>query len=157
MVTWKNLACALMGLVCSSSLVTIAPQPALAESVGQGCAQPTKTKPLRFSGNQQLPQKAFKSKAFFIKRQSSPDSVLVSFEMLSFKKYQKKYQVGDTPCEVSLNRMVAIVVTDHPKGLETGMTSYSKARATRVYDAQTGDLIMLSTVGDRIGGASRMR
>jgi hypothetical protein len=135
----------LIGLSCLISLQAMLSGNALAEEVGQGCAQPTKANPLRFAANNHLSPKKFKTKAFFMQGLRS-DAVLQSFEIVTFKKYSEKYQPGVT-CGISLNRMVAVWVIDYPKGLKTDRAEYSSARIMAVRDALTGE-----GIADEISG-----
>jgi hypothetical protein len=143
----------LMGLICFISLQS---DMALAGSneIGMpGCDRTAKSPPLRYPGNKNLPQKKFKPKAFFTKGIAA-DAVLVSYEMLTYKAYQKKYDPNVTQCEISPDRMLAVLVVDYPKGLKTRRPVYSKAHTVSAFDAQTAQGLSFSSSGDEVGESS---
>ena len=148
MLKQNSTVCALTSLMCGIVVLTTA-YPALAESVGPGCAQPTKANPIRLPDNQNVSRDRFKTQAGFIKG-LSPDAVFVSFAVMTYGESQK--YVDGAVCDISLNRMVAVAVVDYPKGIPFGRVSYSKASSTVVFDAVTGNGIASATSGDMIGG-----
>jgi hypothetical protein len=148
MLKQNSKVCALTSLMCGIVVLTTA-YPVLAESVGPGCAQPTKVNPIRRPDNQNVSRDRFKTQAGFIKG-LSPDAVFVSFAVMTYGESQK--YVDGAVCDISLNRMVAVAVVDYPKGIPFGRVSYSKASSTGVFDAVTGIGIASATSGDMIGG-----
>jgi hypothetical protein len=134
----------LVGLLCLQAGL---PSQAAADEIGKDCHP---APPLRFKSNKQLSNKLLKGKAFFTKNLSA-DAVFKSFEILPYQDYQEKYGDIGTRCDTSLNRMVAVLVVDYPKGLFSRVV-YSKATATSVYDGQIGESLMFSTTGDMIAG-----
>jgi hypothetical protein len=154
MMKLKSIFYSLMGLVgmsCLVSLQAIVPGRASADEVSKGCPPPSKANPLRLSANDHLLPKQLKSKAFFTKG-LRPDAVFVSFEILTAKKFMKKEPQIDILCDTSLNRQIAVLIVDYPKGYSNGFTDFSKARVTYLFDAQTGGNISDSTSGTPIGG-----
>jgi hypothetical protein len=146
MLKQNSTVCALTSLMCGIVVLTTA-YPVLAESVGPGCAQPTKANPIRLPDNQNVSRDRFKTQADFIKG-LSPDAVFVSFAVMTYGESQK--YVDGAACDISLNRMVAVGVVDYPKGLQGFRTRYAKARAISVADAFTGIGIASSVSGDAI-------
>jgi hypothetical protein len=146
MLKQNSRVCALTSLMCGIVVLTTA-YPVLAESVGPGCAQPTKANPIRLPDNQNVSRDRFKTQADFIKG-LSPDAVFVSFAVMTYGESQK--YVDGVACDISLNRMVAVGVVDYPKGLQGFRTRYAKARAISVADAFTGIGIASSVSGDAI-------
>jgi hypothetical protein len=132
----------LVGLLCLQAGL---PSQAAADEIGKDCHP---APPLRFKSNKQLSNKLLKGKAFFTKNLSA-DAVFKSFEILPYQDYQEKYGDIGTRCDTSLNRMVAVLVVDYPKGLFSRVV-YSKATATSVYDGQIGESLMFGTTGDMI-------
>ncbi len=141
----------LISLSCLVSLQAIVPGRAFADEVSKGCPQPSKANPLRLPANDHLLPKQLKSKAFFTKG-LRPDAVFVSFEILTAKKFMKKEPQIGILCDTSLNRQIAVLIVDYPKGYSNGFTDFSKARAKYVFDAQVGGVIADSVAGTRIGG-----
>jgi hypothetical protein len=148
MLKQNSVVCVLLSVVCGTAVLATA-HPVLAESVGLGCAQPTKANPIRLPGNQNVSRDRFKTQEAFIKG-LSPDAVFVSFAVMTYRESQK--YVDGALCDISLNRMVAVAVVDYPKGIPFGRVSYSKASSTLVFDAITGIGIASTTTGDMIGG-----
>jgi hypothetical protein len=104
---------ALMSVVCGTAVLATA-HPVLAESVGLGCAQPTKANPIRLPGNQNVSHDRLKTQEAFIKG-LSPDALFVSFAVMTYGESQK--HVDGALCDISLNRIVAVAVVDYPKGI----------------------------------------
>jgi hypothetical protein len=146
MLKQNGVVCLLMSVFCGTAVLATA-HPALAESVGLGCAQPTKANPIRLPGNQNVSRDRFKTQEAFIKG-LSPDAVFVSFAVMTYGESQK--YVDGAVCDISLNRMVAVGVVDYPKGLQGFRTRYAKARAISIADAFTGIGIASSVSGDAI-------
>jgi hypothetical protein len=151
MLKQNSVVCLLMSVFCGTAVLATA-HPALAESVGLGCAQPTKANPIRLPGNQNVSRDRFKTQEAFIKG-VSPHAVFVSFAVMTYGESQK--YVDGALCDISLNRMVAVGVVDYPKGLQGFRTRYSKARTISIADALTGIGIASSVSGDPIEGKSR--
>jgi hypothetical protein len=150
MLKQNSVVCVLMSVVCGIGVLATA-HPVLAESVGLGCAQPTKANPIRLPGNQNVSRDRFKTQEAFIKG-LSPDAVFVSFAVMTYGKSQK--YVDGALCDISLNRMVAVGVVDYPKGLQGFRTRYSQARTISIADALTGIGIASSVSGEPIEGGS---
>jgi hypothetical protein len=141
----------LTGLSCLMSLKVIMPGKAFADEVGKGCDRNAKSPALTYPANQHLSSRGLKTKAFFTKNLPK-DSVPVSFEIFPYKTFIQKYPDMGVACEIALKRIVAVIVVDHPKGINTGFAVYSKALAISLFDAQTGMKIGSSVTGDMIRG-----
>jgi hypothetical protein len=146
MLKQNSVLCVLTSVICGIAVLATA-HPALAKSVGPGCAQPTKASPIRLPGNQNVSRDRFKTQEAFIKG-LSPDAVFVSFAVMTYDESQK--YVDGALCDISLNRMVAVGIVDYPKGLQGFRTRYSKARTISIADALTGTGIASSVSGDAI-------
>jgi hypothetical protein len=147
----KTFLYSLISLSCLVSLQAMVPGRAFADEVSKGCPPPSKANPLRLPANNHLLPKQLKSKAFFTKG-LRPDAVFVSFEILTAKKLTKKEPQIGIFCDTSLNRQIAVLIADYPKGYSNGFTDFSRARAMYLFDAQTGGVIGDSVSGTPIGG-----
>jgi hypothetical protein len=134
-----------IGLLCFSALLVSYPKAVLADQAWKDCEQPTKTHLLDRPANNYLPLRKLKPKAFFTKN-LSPDAVVKSFEIIPYSRYLKKYP-GAMMCDISLNRMVTVLIVDLPKGFTGDHAEYSSGSVMSIMDALTGEVIASETTG----------
>lgn len=105
---------------------------------------------LIYKANSHADKAKFKTKDAIIKQtRAEKDSKVLSTTLMTYAQYSREELKEDNPGTIIENdRMVWVIKVDFPSGLKTRGGKFSKAIQTTVFDAETGDLIVVSSIGD---------
>ncbi|SFD62878.1 hypothetical protein SAMN05216378_0725 [Paenibacillus catalpae] len=102
-----------------------------------------------YKANSHLAKTKFKTENNIIKMtRMEKGSKVLSTTLMTYAQYCRKELRGENPGTIIENeRMVWMIKVDFPKGIKTRGGNFSKAVQVTVFDAETGNLLTVSTIG----------